>query len=268
MGRDPPLVRQTDNPVAGKDAAETFAESDVSVTHSATRAEGESLELFVGLDNMGGSGTSAPTSDAGVVFSPNQDAPHLSARVHPNNTNVGDVVLYEEETSTQLASTAATAGDTVTFSVTLTAGNSYRLLCTASGSSNLTVEYSSNSPKFGVTYEHGWLGGSSSSNAFRYGFEWVDLLPMSGTATIEWPAPPDVYAWDLAQYLASRDGATVDVFVEEEQAGGWTEIAGPISRGERILASADNNVRYRVELSRADTAANPTLDAIYRRFKL
>jgi len=90
----------------------------------------------------------------------------------------------------------------------------------------------------------------------------------SGTATIGWAKPADVYRWDAATFQAARDGETVEVYVEESTDGGstWTEIQGPIGRGDQIEADPRSRVRFRVELARSDTSNNPTLDAIYRRW--
>jgi hypothetical protein len=92
--------------------------------------------------------------------------------------------------------------------------------------------------------------------------------PLSGTTYVEWPEPADVYRWDAATFQRTEDGETVSVYIEESTDGGdtWTEIAGPISRGQDITADPASEVRFRVELSRSDTANSPSLDAIYRRW--
>lgn len=98
-------------------------------------------------------------------------------------------------------------------------------------------------------------------------------LSTNGPATltnafIGWPQPDDIYRWDAATFQATLDNESVDVYVEESTDGGstWTEIDGPINRGDMITAAANSEVRFRVELARADTANNPTLDSIYRRY--
>jgi hypothetical protein len=78
-----------------------------------------------------------------------------------------------------------------------------------------------------------------------------------------------VYAWDTAVFQRTLDGATVDIYVEEAQGSpGWTEIAGPIKRGDAIPADPANNIRFRIDYSRPSTSDVPRLDAVYRRFKL
>lgn len=100
-----------------------------------------------------------------------------------------------------------------------------------------------------------------------------DLTPkgvsnLSGTAYIEWSRPETIFRWDALQFDRVLDGETVDLFVEESADGGssWSEVAGPVSKGDRIDVHPDNRVRFRAELSRATTVSSPRLEAAYRRF--
>lgn len=102
---------------------------------------------------------------------------------------------------------------------------------------------------------------------------WDDVAEYSGDETsgsvyVEWPTPTDIYAWDRASFTRTLDSESVDVYVEESSDGGstWTEIAGPIERGDKIPADPSNEARFRVDFSRASTANNPTLDSIARRW--
>lgn len=89
------------------------------------------------------------------------------------------------------------------------------------------------------------------------------------TAWVEWGIPTDIYAWDAASFQQTLDGESVSIYVEEAQGSpGWTEVAGPIARGDSIPADPANNVRFRIELSRSNTANKPSVDAIYRRYAL
>lgn len=85
----------------------------------------------------------------------------------------------------------------------------------------------------------------------------------SGTAYVEWPYPNDVYDWGSIFFEEFLDGETLDVYVEE-YSGSWTEIAGPVSNGDGIPANPTNNVRFRIEISRASTGNNPVLKQIKR----
>lgn len=106
------------------------------------------------------------------------------------------------------------------------------------------------------------------SNFDRSGSIAVEAPAFSGQATIEWTYPNDVIEWDVAAFQTSPDGETVEVYIQESTDGGstWTEIQGPIIRGQKIQAGPESRVRYRVELSRSDLSNNPTFDAAYRRW--
>jgi hypothetical protein len=89
----------------------------------------------------------------------------------------------------------------------------------------------------------------------------------SGTITFEPPIPEDVFDWASALFTRTLDSETVDVYIDEYD-GSWTEIQGPISRGDKITASPSNNVRLRAEISRADTSNSPSLDSIARTWEI
>jgi hypothetical protein len=109
---------------------------------------------------------------------------------------------------------------------------------------------------------------ASSSGNTRNLF-WDDLetnvVTTSGNAIIEWPYPNHVFEWGGVYFDGNGDGATIDIYIEEYDGSSWVEIAGPISTGDTIPANPDRNVRFRVELSRTDTANNPRLHQIARR---
>jgi hypothetical protein len=96
------------------------------------------------------------------------------------------------------------------------------------------------------------------------------------TAIIEWPTPADVYEWDVATYTHSPNGGTADVFVAYSTDGGstWsrTNGANAISRNYSLAddpnISPEDGVRIEAELSGADTANNPTLDSVYRSWRV
>jgi hypothetical protein len=273
MGRDPPIPTPP-RPVAGKDVAQTFAESDVSMTLPWATVAGEGVE-------MSGSASASATADAlsspstitaksGMEFSVRGPTPvtEVSADINPNSTGYSRAGIRDLTEGTTVTTKYPGSFSTVTFSgLSLDPSHRYAIWADDDGNSwdRAPVNPNSAPDEFGAFDL--WQSDGAGYGAYTDVTVTAGSDP-AGVALIEWPMAPDVYAWDVAQYLAEKDGETVDVFVEEEQAGGWTEIAGPISRGDRIQADAANNVRYRVELSRASTANNPRLEAIYRRFKL
>lgn len=78
--------------------------------------------------------------------------------------------------------------------------------------------------------------------------------------------------WDVASFQRTLDSETVDVFVAYNDGSGWsrTNAGDPISKNYDLGADSNispaDDVRFEIELSRADTANNPSLDALYRRY--
>jgi hypothetical protein len=267
------------------DSAETFAESDVSASLSGTAVESGSIKL---AKVTGTTATRDPdnssngdSKDRGLKINPNTGLEGVRVTVS-SNTGEFSVAVLTDSSENILASTTGphSAGDTIDLEASLSAGTTYHVVAYDDGNS-FTYGYD-NGPAYpygstdvdimdGVFAAHPDDGQSVSTTAAAPCFSDVtaiESLRTSGSATVEWPQPADLYAWDTAVFQSTPDGETVDVYIEEDQSSGWTEIAGPIARGASIDADPSNNVRYRIELSRSSTSNNPTLDAIYRRIKL
>lgn len=276
------------NPIASKDRAETFAESDVSVSFENSRASVSSGSLSLDFTDYAlGTGTSGNNDNStfdneyfGISFIPQVDFDSVDLEwgvtfdyldfqvVRADNSEV----IYQEGSGT------ATGGELVTISPTdgfVSGVRYYAATEYISGNGGITNTGSDPAipSNYAVVAETGpyRASGPVSDDGRRAMFS--TIIPsvdghLTESAFIEWPQPTDIYRWDAATFQTSPDGETVEVFVEESTDGGstWTEIQGPIGRGEQIEADPGSRVRFRVELSRNDTANNPTLDAIYRRW--
>lgn len=263
--------------IAAVDDARTFAESDVTLTHSSTEARAES----VALANQTGETTLFPnttltgqTGKFGVRLS--TDASGYVNRVGgrlngTGNTGTHDVVLEKESDGTEIARVAdLTAGDSFTMDgFELAQSTDYLLYWDVTSSSD--VDYDDDgeaeADPVGVTLTD--FKGADDLYVFdkvrtRY------TTNTSGSVTVEWPEPDDVFAWDVLSFTRRLAGETVDVFVESSSDGGstWTEVAGPVTRNDAIPVPDDERVRFRVDFSRASTANVPTLDSIARRYVL
>jgi len=217
----------------------------------------------------------------GLEIEPQTSLSGIDVEVSGNTADATSVVLADD-TGTVLAKHRGqfSAGDRIRLHASLSAGTPYYVGLWNDGNDwdrgyngNSSFPYTSDdvdltAQAYGMHPDDDSDLGTYDGNASSFFSVSSVTEPTSASVTAEWPMPADVYGWDATQYLAVRDGETVDVYVEEDQAGGWTEIAGPISRGQRIHADADNNVRYRVEFSRADAANNPRLESLVRRAKL
>ncbi|WP_143095547.1 hypothetical protein [Halopelagius inordinatus] len=93
--------------------------------------------------------------------------------------------------------------------------------------------------------------------------------PATGSQTAEFIPPVDVFGWDTTTFLATEPGgSSVEVYIEELQSGGWTEIAGPVSRGASIEADPANNIRWRIDYDRGTETVMPSVRMLARRWKL
>lgn len=114
-----------------------------------------------------------------------------------------------------------------------------------------------------VSVDAGIVEGSLESDevALIQGIE--TLVPAdSGAASVELPTP-DVFSWNLASYQRRVENGSVDVFVEEDDGTGFTEIAGPITRNHEIQADDDSDVRLRVEIEGNSNDGTPALESAY-----
>lgn len=259
--------------------AETFAESSLSTTLTDATVAGESIKIGTtigeSIDTSGGGSSNADqTGEAGFIVNPNRgDLRGFRVTLaDATGGNSGTVELVRDSDGTVLASETGdfSGGETVTVDAgsTLSDGSAYRLTFDNDGNTYTAVQFFNtftiSGSEFDVT--NGWDSGATANNGYNFPEITAIRKAPSATAYLSWPMPPDLRDWDRAMYLASKDGETVEVYVEEDQSGGWTEIVGPVASGDPIPASPSNNVRFRVEFSRANLSNDPRLDAIYRRW--
>jgi len=114
-----------------------------------------------------------------------------------------------------------------------------------------------------VTVESGLVEGSFEDDEVAL-LEGIETLvgADSGTASVELPTP-DVRSWNLASFQRRQANGNVDVFIEEDDGSGFTEIAGPISRNHQIQADDGSDVRFRVEISGNTNDGTPALESAY-----
>lgn len=259
------------------DSAETFSESDLTVSLSNMWAANGRLYLGDGTTGDIPSDDSIVSSDteAGVLINPNESVDVLTADMYPSSQwpsgSLSSVKIYRHSDGSQIASKSASKGDTVRFTgLGLSAGTNYRVVCydyndfldwptcTAPG-------YNITSGKGDVTDGVADSTGTLDGNAYCFdSIEFGRTPYSSGTGYIEWPYPADVYAWGSAFFEAVTDNETVDVYVEEYDGSSWNEVAGPIVNADEIPANPARNVRYRVEVSRSSLSNSPELLQIHR----
>ena len=277
MGRFPPAIGLAQRtPVADKDRAQTFAESELSSSLKGTTVAGEGVELVRDATSSSGSfgGSVSDTGVYGLQFTPQTDAfgiettalwggsaANATAYLYDSNNNLLDSKAIDEASSFQLLGS-------------LNAGESYKAVVDNSGSS-WSPQYDTAAFPEGnsvVSVDAGIDGDLNTTTNSRWYVlrDSFALIPATGSATIEWPVPTDLYAWDLGKYLVNEDGGSITVAVEEADGqGGWNEVIPDLNNpGDLSGLDPERNVRFRVDFSRPSTAENPRLEAIYRRYKL
>lgn len=279
----PSRIGVSGSKAAKTDKAETFVESVVLTGHSSTRIAPSTGGTTATREADDGT-FSGTNGGGGVQISPNTDLLGVSVTVSANSGTFETIEVQRDSDGEIIgrASGSWSPGDVATVPAPMDSGTKYNVFAdrgvdeTYGYYGSATFPYSSGDVDITAGYSNGV------SDSYVVAFSDVTAIvadgepahieldgdATSGTVHVEWPDPQDIYAWDTALFQTSPDNETIDVYVEEYQGGSWTEIAGPISRGDSIGADPSNNVRYRAELSRTDTANNPTLDAIYRRIKL
>ncbi len=113
-----------------------------------------------------------------------------------------------------------------------------------------------------------YILGTNNRSVYQYSL--LSSPALSGTAIIEWNShPADIKAWDLVTYQITPDGETVTVDIQESADGGstWVDAFTNIDQNFDISTIDPTHlVRFKVNLSRVDTANNPTVDYLARRF--
>lgn len=273
------LAPDVETGISEKDTAETFAESDVTLSQTYTEVSSESvgLQSVIPADRADDDNTAIQNTQRGVVVNFDSPTDQVTVTISANTQDVGQIRVKEtngtliQEQNNGLYQ----AGDTETFTALgLSANTDYAIACYRSGN-NYTQGYVTNPSLPYEGYDsaivNGWYNGFKNDNPRNISIvETPNDAPTSGSVFIEWPEPADVYKWDAASFQATLANESVDVFVEESTDGGstWTEVAGPIKRGDDIPVASDNRMRFRVDLTRSDTTNNPTLDAMARRYIL
>lgn len=257
------------------DDGETFTESDLSLSHSNTEAVNERVQLGIGssttANRTNDDGTyNGESQSFGLKINPNTALDGVRGKVSQNSSGATKAIL-KDGTGTTIASTTEDlgTGDYFDLHASLSSGTTYTLVLDNPGG----------------TWDVGaWLNSSYSGDTSTdiditgvkdngYGMvpaitEVTGILnpPTSGSCYVRWSSPNDIRSWDRAIFEANADSETADVYIEENDGSGWTEIAGPIATGDDIPAKTSSSVRYRIDFSRTSVSNNPRLESIYRRY--
>jgi hypothetical protein len=267
----PQFSGNSTTPIADKDAAETFAESDVMLSHSNTEAASQSIRLRNDItgDTVSRSADDGSfgntTVDAFDIVPTDYALSGFDGEIGSNTGTIIRVTVYRESDGATIGEwTGSQSSGTVTvpFDTYAVPGERYRVEIEQDGS-GLGLLQNTSYPYTSTHVDIKDPGG---------GYFWVfnsvtpDYQAATGSVYVEWPNPDDVFRWDAATFTRTEDGGDVTVNIEENDGTGWTEITPNIARGDSIDAAPDSEVRFRVDMDRTETTNAPTLDSIYRRW--
>lgn len=236
----------TARPIAETDEAETFNESDLSLSQTATTINSGELRVSQSepvrtvFDRNGSTGTSSYQT----VFS---DSVTLSG-----STNISyDITV---ESSDSISSGEVRLRDT-TRGVTIAEGS-----------------YGPNAGTVDLKQTESIVSGSQTTVNLAFQVNGAgavydvqltkNQIPTSGTAIVEWSEPQDVFRWDAITFQRRGD-VTVDI--QHNDGSGWTTAKTDVDPGGEIEARPTDRVRFRVQLQKVDTGTS-ALESIYRRW--
>jgi hypothetical protein len=273
------IIRKTPTGPNPYDAAQSFTESDLTLTKTKTVVDNGSISLGNGDASRAtrpDDDNSALRSGGGVNFVPNVRLTKVEGKISSNCSgldNADELRIFTSNFS-EVASksiSGLSVGDVIGISgISLDAGTEYIFRLSKAGGSRFTAGYSTpeNYPYESKNIDIVGDGGERS-----YSFKWLKgyAPASSGNVILEWERPTYIYEWDVATFTRTLDNETVDVFVAYSSDGStWTRTNGgkPISRnyslnGDDNISNSDE-VRIEAELSRTNTSNDPTLDSAYR----
>ena len=264
-------------PIAVTEEAITFGESDVSVTHNKTTVSNNSIELHYDDTAYTVGSTADRTNDdsdatssgwLGIKINPNTRLNGIRTTVSSFVGEMTDARISDGDGNTlDQKSVSAGPGDTIELNATLYDGTTYNLeaLCNTHGRYNSTSGFTDSSTDIDI------VGAAGSS--VPYNFTDVTALvaeeATEGDAIISWDSgvPTQIKSWDLATFQRTLDGETVTVDVQRYDGSSWvTEFTDISPNFDISTINESEDVRLKANLSRNDTANNPTFDYAARRF--
>jgi len=246
------------------DRAETFTESDLTLSYTGTEAVNGAVDLSDVIDLDGGGGTTTQSDTTGVSTSSTFthdvsvcETLYIQISGHWNDADGtvraivdGNTVVSEAKTGVGSDAPETEASGTVDVSGVDSVDVVYEAEITAVNDTYAEIT---------VNYEGNTYTGLNST------VEGQDVL--DGSVVVEWPMPEDLAGWDIIPFEATADGGMVEVYAVDPSDG--TRLAGPLDDpGDISDISRSTNIAVEVVLSRPSTSENPRLEAVYRRRKI
>lgn len=250
------------------DAAQTFTEGDVSI--STTNVDVSSGTVSLGTASSG----TLPYSNGDTEYANGTDGlevggeftarvPLVEIRAQPMTNNSGMRVQSPDGSTVYASKADPTVYEEQTFNVDIPAGTTFQIVMDSDGGGPNVYDYGQNDE---LTFETGVKGTSDVQKCQGIGFVEADTPALSGSVTVYWFEPPDIYEWDRATYLADPDAGAVTVDVVDAADG--SVLIADVPRGVSLSEiPAATNVALRFSLSRsAPDDDSPDVRAAYRRW--
>lgn len=280
-------TRQGPNPY---DAAESWAESDLTLSHDTTFVQDGALRIASRKtgSTAGPAGSynnsAAGNTDQGIVIKPNRDLDAVRVTLAgsaggsgPYAVNIVALYDFSKGEFVREHTGSFNGGAEFLFQYPFKSGTEYAFVCDGNtgigaGGDDFYWTWEGGLPvstsDFDVTAD--WYAGNKDGSDWKMFSNVEALLPSdSGSAVASWPDDREVAEWDVATFQKVADGGTVDVFVAYNDGTGWTRANGgnPITRAYSLAddsaISPSDNLRLEFELSRTDGGQSPRVDAAY-----
>lgn len=268
------------DPVRVTEEASTFSESGVTVTNNKTTLDNGSVKLpdvILGTtaDRTNDDDSTSATRRRGIQINPNTNIDGIQLTLSQNTSGATTAYLVNDSTGTDLQTvdiSGKSAGDTVEFIETLSSGTEFRAVADDNGNTYTAGFFDTGTlttfSSTDIDITAGMDGGSEVT--FYANFTDVTAItatdPSSGDALVSFDSgsPSDIGSYDLATFQRTVDSETATIDVEDSNGN---VLKSDISKDEDISDIAvSKDVQFRANLSRNDTANNPTIDYLARRF--
>lgn len=263
------------SPVKPIQEASTFAESNVTVTHNKTTLSNGSvmLDLVEGATtSRDADNDSNSATNGGLTINPNTDLVGVEVAVSANTSGPQTAEIRDSNHNTLTSKDVSnlSAGDRFRLEAALSSGTKYYLVLSASTEGRFYPDAAWPYTGTDLDITYGYLNDSEDEYGAYCLNDVTGLFDAtSGDALISWDSgvPTDNEEWVDAGYQISPDGETVTIDVEDSSGN---VLESNISQGYPLDTDPDvsplDDIRLRVNLSRADTSNNPTADYLYRRY--
>ncbi len=251
-----------------------FNESFITITHNNTVVNAGGIEIDDSVLNPGN--TTSRTDDDSSASVTAKYGLKITAKTNMNGVRVvlssltsGATTAYLlDSTGTTILASATISGGQADLVYDLQANTDYIVAVDAGGASYTVGYVAGTYPVTGADIDiiGAFTGGSGAYWAI---LSITSLFKVtSASAYVEFNHPSDISMWDLVTYQTTPNGETVTIDIESSTDGvTWTTEFTNITQNFDISTiPASKQVRFKINLSRVNTANNPRVEYLARRF--